>query len=585
MLRKLCLLSILLSGILHSSVSAQTYSLFLVDNPLDIRYPTRTDTAQLNLISGTIIARYRAYGYLDFSIDSVVFRAEKIFLFNYTGNRYRIGEIEMTDDSGNLVFQTLTARYKGTVYDTGFSYRLAEMVLDDNENNGFPFSKVNVISESKEGKIEHKIQIEKGPFFFFDTCIIEGERVIRKSFLEAYTGIRHGMPYNEELFRKAQDKLNRLPFLFSERIPQIAFVHGGYARPFYYLKKRKSDQINGLIGLAPSGSANQSLVLTGEVVLKLNNLFKSGKMININWKSFKARSQELKTGFNYPYIGGLPIGVDLSLNLLKYDTLYTTYQTVTGLQVYTSGVNGFKAYVQVNGTNLGYVDTMTIRSSKRFPEINAVQTRMYGLSAYFNLLDNRFNPLKGWFIDAEGSAGRKTILKDNSISEVKFSSPQGYYSLYDSNSLVSNQYQFKIRLEKFLPLNKTSTVRIAAYSAQMVSPRIYFNELLREGGINSLKGFNEQSIFASNFNMLEIEYRLLIGENSHLKAFWNGAYYEDRSFGRQVMVSDKPWGFGAGANIETGAGILSIMYALGKQKNNPFDLRTGKVHIGISSYF
>jgi hypothetical protein len=108
---------------------------------------------------------------------------------------------------------------------------------------------------------------------------------------------------------------------------------------------------------------------------------------------------------------------------------------------------------------------------------------------------------------------------------------------------------------------------------------------MREGGINSLKGFNEQSIFASNFNMIDIEYRYLIGDDSHIKLFWNGAYYEDKSFGRLNKITDYPWGFGIGGNFETGAGLLSIMYALGKEKNNRFDLRTGKIHFGISSYF
>jgi hypothetical protein len=84
--------------------------------------------------------------------------------------------------------------------------------------------------------------------------------------------------------------------------------------------------------------------------------------------------------------------------------------------------------------------------------------------------------------------------------------------------------------------------------------------------------------------MLEVEYRYLLGPNSYIKAFWNGAYYEDRSAGKPFS-SDTPWGFGIGGNIETKAGILSILYALGKEKKNNFELRAGKIHFGISSYF
>jgi hypothetical protein len=50
-------------------------------------------------------------------------------------------------------------------------------------------------------------------------------------------------------------------------------------------------------------------------------------------------------------------------------------------------------------------------------------------------------------------------------------------------------------------------------------------------------------------------------------------------------VRDTPFGFGAGISFETKAGIFSINYALGKQFNNPIELRSGKIHFGIVNYF
>ncbi len=242
-----------------------------------------------------------------------------------------------------------------------------------------------------------------------------------------------------------------------------------------------------------------------------------------------------------------------------------------------------KIFYRVSSTNLSTVDTNYVRSNKQFPSINAIDVRQYGLSANFNRLDYRFNPRSGYAIDATISVGSKEIVKDNAISEVRFS-PNGY-NLYDSTVLKTTQYQYQLRADRFFPLGNKSTIKIGVQLAQIISPVIYFNELHREGGINSLKGFNEQSIFASNFNMLELEYRFLLGLHSHLRVFWNGAYYEDKSSGRTNSIFDTPWGFGIGGNIETGAGILTLIYALGKEKSNPFDIRTGKFHFGISSYF
>ena len=579
-----CLVVLVL--LMNLTAFSQTYRVVVPNNPLEIKYQSDADSLQVYSIIYRLKNQYLSKGYLAVNTDSIVWGRKEVKVYLFTGAVYRIGDIEVVNDSAKGKFNQLNSRFTATVIDTLSGSRMAESILTYMDNNGYPFCKIQVNADADKEKINYRLRVNEGPFFMFDTAHIDGDQVLNKKFLEAYTGIKRGTPYNEMLFRRAHEKLNQLPFLISERVPQMVFIYGGKARPYYYLKKRASDQINGIIGLAPStGTTNQQnrVVFTGEFALRLNNLFKSAKMLSINWRSFKARSQELKTAFNYPYIFGKPVGVDVALDFVKFDTLYSTFQRQIGLQYYTSGINGFKFFYQVNSTNLNSIDTARIRQTKQFPSTNAVELRQYGFTAAFNLLDNRYNPLKGYFIDAVFSAGTKSIVRDNQISEIRFGPSQ--YTLYDSSILKTNQFQFKVRIDKYIPLGTTTTIKLGLYSSQISAPRIYFNELLREGGINSLKGFNEQSIFASNFNLFELEFRYLIGQNSHIKAFWNGAYYEDKSYGRDRAIYDKPWGFGIGGNIETGAGVLSLVYALGKEKGNSFDFRTGKVHFGLSSYF
>lgn len=566
--------------------SAQNYRVEVFNNPLAVKYPAVSDSMGVYGIVQRIKNQYLTKGYLSVNADSIVWRKQEVRIYLFIGNLYKIGRVQVSNDSGGAQFNYLNAKYHLQPVDTGSGVKMAESILTYMDNNGYPFARIKVDAQPHEQQVNYNLSISSGMYFEFDTAHIDGDQVLNKRFLAAYTGIKMGAPYSEALYRKAHDKLNQLPFLISEMPPQMVFIYGGKARPYYYLKKRASDQINGIVGLAPSNgsSTNQNrVVFTGEFMLRLNNLFKSAKMLSINWRSFRARSQELKTAFNYPYIFNRPIGVDVALDFTKFDTLYTTSQRQIAMQYYTSGINGFKFFYQINSTNLNSVDTARIRQTKQFPSINAVELKQYGISASYNLLDNRYNPRKGFLLDAVVSAGSKQILRDNAISEIRFGS--GQTSLYDSATLRTTQFQYKIRLDKYFATGLRSTFKVGVYSSQLSAPRIYFNELLREGGINSLKGFNEQSIFASNFNMLELEFRYLIGQNSNIRAFWNGAYYEDKSYGRTADVYDTPWGFGIGGNIETGAGILSLVYALGKEKNNSFDLRTGKVHFGLSSYF
>jgi outer membrane protein assembly factor BamA len=565
---------------LIQTLHAQKYSLSFTQNPLKFKYVKIADSAQHIRTFNDFLNFYKARGYAACNVDSVSWLLGEARAFAFIGERYVIKNFHVDNlDPKSNAHININEKYAHSPADTTVFSNYAGSVLSFYENNGYPFSRINVDSvEMNQAKFAVYLSLDKGPLFLFDSVHIDGDAQVKKKFISAYTGMRVGKSYSEATYRKANDKLNQLPFLYSERIPQIVFITGGRAKPYLYLKKKKADQVNGIIGLAPggsgaSGSQSQDLVLTGEFMLKLNNLFKSGKMLMINWKSFQARSQELKTAFNYPYILGKPIGVDVAFNFLKYDTLYTNIERQIGLQYYTSGMDGFKFFYNVKSTNLNTVDTNAVRSSEQFPSTNAVEIKQYGLAASFNLLDYKFNPRRGWMIESTVSAGSKLILRDNLIEQVKFGTIDAPYTLYDSTVLRTNQYVVRLKIDKYFPVGM-----------KIIAPTIYFNEVLREGGINSLKGFNEQSIYATNFNMVEIDYRFLLGANSYIKAFWNGAYYEDHTAGKQA-VYDTPWGFGIGANIETRAGILSILYALGKEKQNNFELRAGKIHFGISSYF
>jgi hypothetical protein len=109
--------------------------------------------------------------------------------------------------------------------------------------------------------------------------------------------------------------------------------------------------------------------------------------------------------------------------------------------------------------------------------------------------------------------------------------------------------------------------------------------LIRLGGFSNLRGFDEESIYATSYGLINLEYRYLLGLNSFLQFFWNGAYIKNDATEIVSLKEDTPFGFGAGFSFETKGGIFNIAYALGRQQNNPIDFRTAKVHFGSTGYF
>ncbi|HRD40682.1 MAG TPA: BamA/TamA family outer membrane protein, partial [Bacteroidia bacterium] len=170
--------------------------------------------------------------------------------------------------------------------------------------------------------------------------------------------------------------------------------------------------------------------------------------------------------------------------------------------------------------------------------------------------------------------GNKTIKKNPKIND----------AVYTNLQLKSTQYQSEGEVHGFIRIKGNSVLHLAAqYGSVFGDAPVFKNELFRIGGLRTLRGFDEESIFASTYVIPTIEYRFLFSQNSNILLFAEGAWYENNSNGN--YNSDMPYSVGAGINFDTKAGIFSLNYALGSQQGNPIDIRAGKIHFGLTALF
>jgi hemolysin activation/secretion protein len=207
------------------------------------------------------------------------------------------------------------------------------------------------------------------------------------------------------------------------------------------------------------------------------------------------------------------------------------------------------------------------------PPYADVRTNMYGAGFRFEQLDYRLNPRKGFNFLVNAGAGTKVIKKNAKVNP----------AVYEKLKLNTTQYLVDFDAAVFIPFGDRSTVKVGNQSAFLYGETTFQNELFRIGGLKTLRGFDEESIFASAYSVMTLEYRFILEQNSYLYVFGDGAWYENNNVSQ--YVKDTPFGFGAGISFETKAGIFSINYALGKQFDNPIQLRSGKIHFGIVNYF
>ena len=81
-----------------------------------------------------------------------------------------------------------------------------------------------------------------------------------------------------------------------------------------------------------------------------------------------------------------------------------------------------------------------------------------------------------------------------------------------TEEVKTTQYAGKGNVAWHIPLGKKGTVRIAGNGGSMVNEELFRNELFRIGGIKTMRGVDEASIFASSYAVGTVEYRFLYEE-------------------------------------------------------------------------
>lgn len=528
-------------------------------------------------------------GFVTASIDSVQMDSTKAEVLLFLGQSYRWAKL----NADSIPQELLNAagyrdkNFKQQPLDYIAVQQLQTKLLDRLENTGYPFANVYLDSfELQNDGINAMLKIDEGPLYKIDSIRVYGDVKISNRFLQRYLEIQDGSIYQKQKLLNISPRLLQLPYLLEEQKWNMSFLGTGSIVNLY-LKERKSSQINGLIGFLPSNDqlGGSKLLITGDFNLNLKNGFGLGEALSIVFQQIQVQSPRLQLGYQQPFLFGSPFGVDFSFDGFKKDTSFLNINLQLGVQYAFGGNRSGKIFYQQFISTLLDVDTNAIRNSKRLPDQIDQTTSNIGLEYEWFTTDYRFNPRKGVDLKFTGSAGIRRIRANNNISNLKDPSNPGfnYQSLYDSVGLRAYTFRLRASAAKYFKTGKQTTFKTAVNAGLVQSPRIFRNELYQLGGFRLLRGFDEESIFASAYAVATAEYRILIGLNSYIYAFADGGWARNNS--QFANTSNTYIGSGLGLAFETKAGIFNIAFAAGKRNDLPFNLRQSKIHFGYVNFF
>lgn len=438
------------------------------------------------------------------------------------------------------------------------------------ENNGFPFAIIKLDSIQIQGdSIYASLFCDKQKEYKINTIKNHGNIELNTSVLEYLIDIKENENYNEEKLKKIAERIERHNFIKTTKLSLVEFTEDS-CKLNIFLDKKASNTFDGLIGFMPDYQNEDKINWTGELNLKLSNSFKFAEKLHLSWKKTDKLSQDLNTSIEIPTIIIAPFGSALNFKLHKADTSYIKIENNFILHYY-KGTTKTSAYLKTESSSLlsleKYKNSITALDNIDY------KAKYFGLKIEFDNYDYYYNPSKGEGFEFDISAGVKEISKNPSLDE----------GLYKNISLSQFRANIQGKLNYYQPISKNTSLLISNKSSHMLSENLFLNEMFRIGGLNLMRGFDENFFFASTFSIQTLEYLLIFGENSRLSVFADKGYIETKKQNSKQIF--RPLALGTGITFETKAGLFSIYYAIGKDYKQDFSFNDSKIHFGFVAIF
>lgn len=475
--------------------------------------------------------------------------------------------------------------WKGAIYDHTKALTFLHTLTNYANNNGYPFAAAHMDSIVwSDSSLAATVIFEKNILIHFDTIKIVGSLDVTGNFMEQYTQIISGEPYDQSLVTQLPARLKELPYAQITKAPVIEFT-GNAATIIIYADAKRTSQFDFIVGVLPNNEITGRLIITGDMKLHLQNIFHAGEQIHFQYAKLESTSKSLDASFTYPYLPHVPLGPDAAFHLYLKDSTFLERNATVGVIWQIAGNHTLKGFTSFFNSAVLRPDTGFVLEQLALPSMLDMKENAYGLQWQLQHLDYIFNPRKGYAIALTGSAGTRSILENAAITGLNSETFPEYdfASLYDSIETKTLSLKYQYDLQYFVPVFKRMTILVRARGASIIHPDIVENELYRIGGNQLLRGFDEQSLPVSDYHIGTIEYRYLLSQNAFASLFLDAGAITDRS--AEGWEWAYPKGFGAGIRFETKAGIFGLSYALGGTQSEPVQFRNTKVHFGYINYF
>lgn len=459
----------------------------------------------------------------------------------------------------NEVNSSILNQVSKEVYDNYFTLLFSEIETSLHYINskitkkGYPFSKLklsNIVVRNEKSLKANLIIDSKEQKRTINQIVLKGYEKFPKSYLKHYLKIKPTQTFDLNNIKEKTERFNNLKFASQIKAPEVLFSKDSTTL-YMYIEKTQSNTFDGFLGFGTNEDTNK-LEFDGYLNLNLTNNLNFGESFRLLYKSDENDQKTFRTDLTLPYLFKSPIGINLQLQIFKKDSSFTTVN------------QSVKLHYQFNSRNKIYTGISSTESNNLLNENTSSSYKDYN-TGYYTFAYEYIKPQPYNLLFPVNS---KIYLETN-FGNRKMSTD------------IEKQSQLMVSAFNIINFNNKNSLSLKIDSAILISDTYLENELFRFGGINSIRGFEENSLLASLYGLVNTEYRYQINQTIYIHTIIDGAYFENKITNQK----EKLFGYGFGFGILTKSGLLKFNYANGKNQNQKFKFSNSKIHISLIASF
>ena len=417
------------------------------------------------------------------------------------------------------------------------------------EKKGYSLANLQLVNQRRiENNLISDLQVKLNAKRNITDLVIVGYDKFPAGIKKAITKKAKKATFNQDNLKQINDTFDKLQFVNQIKYPEILFTTDS-TKIFVYVEKSKPNKFDGFIGF--SNDDKSKLTFNGYLDLQLQNILNTGEKFNLYWKNDGNKQTSFNIGTELPYIFKSPIGIKANLRIFKQDSTFQNTMTDLNLGYYFA--YNTKAFV-------GYQKTTSV---------DIQNTNSFSLNDFTNtFLTSSFEHLE---LNPDSF-----IFPEKAKVFVKFGTGNRTIA-----SQKTSQFFTQLDLNYSFNLNQKNSIFVRNQTFYLQSDDYVINELFRFGGINSIRGFNENSLQANAFTGIIAEYRYLLASNLYLHSITDFGYFQDKT----ANIEDRLLGLGFGFGLFTKNGLFNLVYANGSTSEQAIKLSNSIVHISFKTNF